>query len=559
MFENSQFLTPVTLWKQFNIDEPLLPSKLSEIRYDKTVYSEYFFSGRSTATGRVRIYGLYVSQEDNKKRNAILYIPGISEKMSYEYINEYAKLGYSVLAVDVYGKRTGGSENHTVYPDDVSYANYETRGRRMDFADDNAKKTCWYEWVSVCKYALKFLKSLNVDKIGIVGLKTGADIAWQLAATEDGISLAVMLFGAGWYAYRGIPKYSDKDLVMDDERRRFVAAVDAHAYAQYVKCPVLYLTSTNNLDFDFDRANDTLARINPEVERYFNYAPALDNYLDEYCKKDEEIFLAKYFGKSKKGLAKAPTVTAEQDGGYISVEVNFAEPEKVVECKVYISEGSLVSAHRNWSSCAVKDDTDAVNGKIKFEYVVSGNFEQVFLFASVKYKDGSGLSSKLIRKKTSGIPQKRANLIYSSINGLDGVTFYDKNSEDNGVFVKTDDCLYLVKGADGIYGAYSPYGLISYKLGEACAKADENSIIKFDLYANEYCKLKLILALINDKTVEEYTLVKEIEAGEVWKNFTVSLGEFKSEEGRTIRDFKKIFALMIESESKYAVNNILLI
>lgn len=558
MIFDSRLLTPISLWKQFNADEPLSSSKIGEIKYDKLAFSEYYFSGRTTKSGRVRIYGLYVSPDDGKKHSALLYIPEATEKMSYESVNEYAKMGYSVLAIDLYGKREG-AENFTVYPADVEYANYELRGRYMDYVDGDATETTWYEWTAACKYALRFLKSLGAEKIGVIGVKSGANIAWQLAATEEDLALAVMMFGAGWSAYKGIPKYSGKDLVMDDERRRYVAAVDAHAYAQYVKCPVLYMTSTNSDEFDFDRASDTLMRINPEVDYYFNFAPALDAYLDEYCKRDEEVFLAKYLGKSKKDFVAVPKVKATQDGAYISIDLEFSEPERVAEYKVYLNEGVLVPAHRNWVACALKDDGEFSSGRLKFEYVLSGRSEQVFIFAVVRYKDGTGLSTKLIKKATEGIPQKRANLIYSSINGLDGITFYDKADENVGIFVNVDECIMLLKGADGIYGAYSPYGIISYKFSEPCCRVDENSIIKLDIYASEYCLIKIILVVKKDGGTAEYVYTKEIDASEVWNNLTVFISEFKSQEGMSVKNFDDIIALKIESESKYAVNNVLLI
>ncbi len=560
MFDNTGFLTPVSLWKNFNCDEPLQASKIGEMRYDSIVYGEYYFSGRTTKSGRVRIYGLYVTPNDSKKHSAILYIPEITEKVSYEQINEYAKLGYCVLAVDLYGKRGGGEENFTSYPEDVSYANYENRGRHLDYVDTDATETSVYEWVAVCKYALKFLRSMeDVDRIGVVGVKEGANLAWQIAATENDLSLAVMMFGAGWSAYRGIHKYSDKDIVMDDERRKFIAAVDAHAYAQYVKCPILYLTATNSDSFDFDRANDTLARINPETEYSFSFAPNFNSYLDEHCKKDIEVFLSKYFNDSVKSLAKAPKLVAEQSNSYISFDLYFDEPERVEECKVFLNEGVLDPSVRNWVTCQVADSSKEGEGEVKFDYVISGNPEQIFALAVVKYKDGTSVCSKLMRKKTGGILPKRANLIYSGKSGIDGITFYDKNSQESGIFVNLSDCIQMVKGADGISGVYSRFGLVSYKFGEPACRMDENSIIKLDVYNDEYCNLKITMVSKSGEDRREFYYTKELDAGNIWKNIVISINEFKTPEGMGIRNFDEIFALRIYSESKYAINNILLI
>ena len=356
MFDTTSFLTPISLWKDFDKSQPLQPSKINEVKYDNVVYTEYYFSGRKTEGGKVRIFSMFVTPDDGGNGNFILYIPQISEKMGYQSVNEYVKLGYSVLAVDIYGKRDG-AENFTVYPEDVYYANYDYRGRRMDFVHESAQKTCWFEWVAVCKYGLVFLRSVNKDaKIGVVGVKDGANIAWQLAATEDDLACAIMMFGAGWNAYRGIPKFSDEDIIMDEERRRYIAAVDAHAYAQYVKCPILYLTATNSQAFDFDRANDTLSRISDGIPYVFNFAPTYNIYLDGYCKADAELFLGKYLRGDRFDFPTRPILNSVQDGNFISFEVDFDKPGEVKECKVFVNEGVLEPALRNWMTCEQKKD-----------------------------------------------------------------------------------------------------------------------------------------------------------------------------------------------------------
>ena len=225
-----------------------------------------------------------------------------------------------------------------------------------------------------------------------------------------------------------------------------------------------------------------------------------------------------------------------------------------------MNEGVIEPALRNWMRCDQKDDGDIKKGKLTFEYVVGGNPKIFFAFAVVRYKDGSSLSSKLICKKTDGVIPKRANLLYSSLNGLDGITFYDINADGKkDVFVQTDDFIRLVKGAENIYGAYSKYGLISFKFNEPGCKLDENSIVKLDVFASEFCVLKLILMTKTDGGTKEFSYSQEISAGASWRNLTVFISDFKSDEGMIVRDFDSIYALRIESEGKYAVNNILLI
>ena len=124
---------------------------------------------------------------------------------------------------------------------------------------------------------------------------------------------------------------------------------------------------------------------------------------------------------------------------------------------------------------------------------------------------------------------------------------------DEGRFIE------LVNGANGISGAYSHCGLISYKFSEPSCKVDENSILKMDFYSAEFCVVRLVFMANTSAGVKEFLYSFDLKSGGFWQNVTVKTGDFKSVEGMSIRDFGSIFALRIESDGKYAVNNILII
>ena len=123
----------------------------------------------------------------------------------------------------------------------------------------------------------------------------------------------------------------------------------------------------------------------------------------------------------------------------------------------------------------------------------------------------------------------------------------------------TDQFIQLVKGADDIYGAYSACGLISYRLGEPSCHLDGHSIINMDVFTSEFCVLKLILMKKVSTGTEEFYFTTELKANSAWKSLTVGVDSFKTEDGRSVKDYDGIYALRIEGEGKFAVNNILLI
>ena len=274
-----KILTPSAIWGEFKGDLPLKDSKVSEMTYDKITYTEVYFSGRETESGRVRIYGLYARPHPlpaGRKLGAVLILPDFCDTVDLETVNHFAKQGYAVLMVDYRGE-TGETVNHTNYPTEIEYANYSKAGEIFK-VERTAMETCWYEWVAVAKYAISYLRARpEVDKIGIVGIKQGGNVGWQALFNEQRVSCFVTLFGMGWQAYKGYSKYEGTDIEMNDERYRWLGGVEAHVYAQYVTCPVLYVAGTNSSEFDCDRGVDTLARVNPSIKCSFNYAPRLRN------------------------------------------------------------------------------------------------------------------------------------------------------------------------------------------------------------------------------------------------------------------------------------------
>lgn len=552
----NSILTKNTLWADFDVSKSLQPSKINEVRYDGITYAEYFFSGRDVNGERVRIFGMLATPDDVKSYNAILYLPDVSESPSFDMIMEYAKMGYAVFAVDLCGK-TDSDKKCTSYPDAISYANYYQRERRMDYVDDTAYQTSWYEWASVGRYAISFLASQpKVKNIGVIGVKHGSNVAWQLAATDDRIACSIMLFGAGWYAYKGHFKFDDdsEGLKITDERRKFIAALEAHAYAQDAKCPILFLSSTNNDSFDFDRSFDTLFRIPDKTDSYFNFAPGYNEYLDNFCKKDVELFLKKYLNDKNTYFPEPPTLKVEQDGRYVTVKISADDSENVTSTKVFINEGVVDPALRNWMPCEQSQQNSD-----EYEYVLTGESTKVFVFATVKYKSGVTISSKLVCLKASPTHSKRSGIVYSSKEGLDGIAFYDKNATRENIFAGPEQFIKLVKGAGDIFGAYSECGLISYKFGEPGCIVDSNSIIKLDVYTREFCSLRLIFMQKTPNGVVEYCYSTEFKANVGWKNLAVRVSDFKTADGMGIRNFEGIYALRIEGDGKFAVNNILLI
>lgn len=553
MIIKNAFLTPTSLWDGFDDQLPLKEAEVNKIKVENTVMTELYFSGRAIESERVRIYGFYSEPGDVDVKGALLYLSGENETIGFDSLKDFVAAGYAVLSVDLYGERNQ-LKNHTEYPQSVSYANIENCGRHKDFVDESAKETCWYEWVSVARYAVSFLKSKGYKKIGVIGDKTGANVGWQLVAFDKRIDCFVSLFGAGWTAYKDELKYSDSpEPERDESFKKYVAAVDAHAYAQYVKTPVLFLTSTNGEFMEFDRAGDTLSRIDKKVPCYYDFSIGYNAHLDEKSEKDVFLFLSEYLSEEKIKLPKNPELTVSDKDGKLRFTVDVDHNEKISAVKLAVNDGVIRSAFRTWK---IYDMKHVGNGNYEFDY--SPLSERTFAFCRVEYTNGAALSSKEACKRGEETRQFVHKLVYSCENGLNGICFQDEKGGDGKAFLKR--VIELRNGAFDIGGAYSPDGLISYAFLENKFALSENSLLKFDIYAEEYAAIKLTLFELDlSGEIKEYLYTGEFKAEKLWQNSLVKITDFKSESGFTVKNYGGIIALGIKSESKFLINNVLVV
>lgn len=552
------------VWKNFDAALPLKESVTGEEVFDNVIYSDVYFSGRETPDGsRVRIYGVYARSKDVSKKSrkaGILILPDASGTVDLELVNVYVKQGYAVLSVDYRGEWEG-VENYTRYPEEISYANYKNAAGETDRVRSTADKTCWYEWVAVAKYAISFLKSKReLETIGVIGVKYGADVGWALAGTDNRVDCFVPLFGAGWRAYRGIGKYSGKELEMNDERLRYLAGVDAHAYAQYVRCPVFYMTATNSRDFDCDRGADTVCRIAEDVPAYVNFVAGYADSLDSCCERNVNLFLAKFLLGFRLDLPVEPKLTArvEDKKVYAEVDLDFSDVMRPKALSVYLAEDGAIPAFREWRVMKLVKSKE--ENKKSFVAELYGNSDFINCFCVVEYRNGITVSSKMAFKKIPRVNARLSNLVYSSQDKLNG--FCACSTEKNataGVFLNDAKPLEYLSCANGIFGVTSQYGLVTYRVNPRRVKLTERSLIMLDICVKEYANVDISLIVGTDADAKDYSVSLELKAGEVWQNVIVKCADFKSEQKRGIKDFSEVLGLKVSCGTRCFVNNVVVL
>ncbi len=550
----NKILTPFTLWEKFSDNLPLNETTLFNESINNAVYNYVYFSGRNVGVSRVRIYGIY-AQQKNVKANTIIILPDVSGKVDVDLVSHFANRGFNVLSVDLAGKREGVSD-FTVYPDKISYANYENSNNTFNSVPTTAKDTCWYEWCAVARYAVSYAKSKAPDaKIGVLGINNGANVAWQLTATDERVSASAFISGAGWIAYKGIFKHSEKDIVFGDERYRFIAGVDAHTYAQHVKVPVFFASTTNSDDFDSDRAVDTLQRVDNQNKCWFNFSVASKDVLDSESLNDIYLFFDKFISGKRVKIPTIPKISAEIDNEEIIYTVEVANSEEVESITLYSSDNDLNPTERVWylqsTPISVQDN------EYTFKRLLYGKVDFDISFAVVKYKNGFTLSSKFNYlevqvESNSKVP----SVIFSSSKMMTSFIVKNLKTKLFGEVFSAENLYDYVKGPYGIIGVNTKNTLISYSIKKFAGSINYNSFVKLDVYTPVPDTLNIKLSSVDGN---EYFVSLNFGGSEGWENVNVPFSEFKTEIGMPIKNFEDIYCVTVYSQGSIIINNFLIL
>lgn len=552
-------LTPVSLWNNFDSTLDIFPVTVEEHEADGVRIERVNFYGRQTEDGRVRIAAAFASDAEAPAQETVIIFPDSNATIDEEVLKFFVGHGYSALMVDYRGQ-WADCHFYTQYPDSVSYANTVSCGRHKDYVDESADKTVWYEWVGVGIYARKYVaERTQSSKIAVVGIRDGGEIAWKLAVAEK-FSCVVPVCAAGWRAYAGLSKYSSAEPELDEERYRFIAGIDSQAYAPYVNCPVLMLCATKDARFDYDRAPDTFSRINPEYikDSAITYSVKCGAAIGVKSAADMFMYLDKNLKNRQVFIPKAAVVNVEVDeDSNLVAKVTFDDQGIVESCRAYLAEDVTDSSVREWNECAFKRKVS----DLVWEYYLNlyEKTSTVFILCYVKYINGFTVWSKMAVKKISGKfrnAQSRCRVMYNNKDGVNGLFVADPAScAIGGIFLPQSAVKpQLVTKAKGISGAYSPYGLATYRMNNPRYAPARGNTLSIDAFCDRAAELTLTLCDIG--TGEEYVCAVGIVGG-VWQSVLLESGSFKTADGVSLAEFSGGMKLVIGCPVPYAVNNIM--
>ena len=552
-------LTPITLWKDFDDSLPLNEEFLPEEEREGAVMRGVYFLGRQTDYGRVKIYGRYYTPLGLESFPAVLILFEAGFPCDEKLVMHFIKKGYAVLGVDYSGEL--GDGRHTIYPRDIDYANYARAGRAMQYVDNTARETSWYEWTGVARYAARWLKERpEVTAAGAVGLRTGGEILWKIAPYAP-IDCFISIGAAGWLAYRDIEKFSENgNVIFSEERHRFIAGIDSQSYAPYVKCPVMMLCAINDKKCNYDRVYDTFQQINPEVEKAILYSAHGNGLIGRHSFVNIDLFLDKFLKKHSVFLSKPVSVSVANENGSFKVRAAYDPMGEVAECGIFYTENTATFKARDWTRKLGDVRMMGKNNTFVFPLDVYVGSEKALVYTFVRYSNGFSVTSK-IQEVNLGEHHRgcmKSRIFYTSEQGTIGFAAFRRRAGSIAdCFSDSDHVdLELLPGYGGIPGVTTRTGIITYRVSEPRFEPSEGASFRFDAWSEKDAVLKVVFY----SDVEEetgYTETFFVQGGGKWKSFLADAADFKSDRGASLASFRGTVSVVFQGEGDVLINNLL--
>jgi len=555
-------LTPVTLWKDFDDTLPFEEEIISQREFDGVCYREVYFGGRKTQDGRVKIYAKYYTPVGVERFPAVLVMFEAGFPSDEQFVRLLLDNGYGVLAVDYCGNM--GAGKHTVYPDDVEYANYLKAGKKMEYVDQTAKETSWYEWTAVARYAARWLSEREeVTKTGAVGLRTGGEILWKITPYSP-ISCFVSVGAAGWLAYRDMEKFSsENNKIFSEERHCFIAGIDSQSYAPHVKCPVLLLCAINDKKCNYDRVYDTFQQINPEVEKAILYSAHGNGLIGHRSLVDLYLFLEKYLKGHSVYLSSPISCNVFRDeNGAFKVRVKYDDMGDAMECGIFFTENTSTYKARDWTRVLADPLTDADKkaASVVLPLDVFEGSEKALVYAFVHYSNGFSITSK-IQEVVLGERHKgrlRSRILFTGENGTPGFAAFRRRARSIADCFSSSESveLKLLPGYGGIMGISSRSGIITYRVSEPRFEPHEGALFQFDAWSEMDEKLRVIFFTDAEEQMG-YEAELDVAGGGKWKKFCLGSVDFKTQKGLPLDDFTNAVSVVFLGKTDVLINNII--
>lgn len=545
-------ITPMQLWKDF---VPMTSNfNANIIRYKTLGYMdvcELYFTALRQQDGDVRVY-TQVYFTKNPSSAVVIIVPEFNKMVDFSYITYYVKAGFNVVTFDIAGKSSAAHFTH--YPSSLQYCNFAQSGEQLNTCRRGVENTCIFNWCKITRQVISlvssFTPSFKPDKILMTAQNSGANILWQVAGVDNRLDGIIPINNTGYDAFNGNDNSVQFALEELGERNLWSVCCAAPAYAKFIKCPVLFLGSSNNRNYKFSSLSDMLKFIPEDVSHYECISMGCsDNLYTQALYTAFNWFDDIANGRRTVVPPKGKFVVLEQRlWVYADFDLDY---DNIVDAKIHVSYGDEVEGVRNWIGYTVRPD---LIGTASQRIKVFDLNEKIFLVCTVFYRNGSMYTSPM---KTI-IPATLGKEIKT--NARNSRMIYDKDFGTNAfypletAFFADKANIHFEKGALGLEGITTDRGsFVCYNI-DGKYITNNDVLLQFDFFTKSSRKIVL---QVEDVNLKSYYATITLPPSEEWQSIKISRTDFVSDQLYPIKSWSSVKSLCFNQAEKVLINNII--
>lgn len=530
-----KFLTPVQLWQDFDpTSAPLDISVEYNTETDGTRVKGAYFTAVTEGDESVRAFAEVKSSAASPKR-AILCVMNSGDQAAYaEGFEELLKRGFAVMTVDVSGV-PDESGRAARYSDGFSYASFAAGEPDRFLAAPSAKNSPVYLWAKIARRAITLLDYFYPKvKVAVMGAKTAADVAWQVAASDNRVSALVALLGD----YSEPPVAEDGDSSNADS---YTMAISAKSAARLVKCPCLLATASNLHGGDVEKINEVASQIPTSRAFALVITPRLNAQIDA----DDLIATYKWLDRTMKGDASPEiALTSSLDEGTLSFALS--SDIKAQSACLYVAYNHTRPEYRHWHEVPMKKHED---GSFSAEIPVWEGDREVYAYATAAFAGGLTYASRALDTLvTSPVPYHTSQFLLDTESDHG---FYADNSARTFVSFKKD--FAVAACPDGVPG-FCGKGVLRTNILSERGRYETAAALHISVYSKDEDEVRVILVKEEEGALVDYVAICRVE-GDEWTRLSLKTDDFKTAELIPMKDWDDLYGIILpDTDDKYYNN-----
>lgn len=415
-FSQEAMDSPAALWRGY--DPESLPLEVESLRAweeDGVALQKLRFTGEIQDGVKTRIFAVQGAPVKGKRLPGVLHIHGGGQTASMEWIRYWTRRGYVAVSFDFCGPQPGRTE----FTDwgAVTHANMSQAAGGLQVRP-TPRESSWFHWAVASRRALTLLSrhpQVNPKRLGIFGVSVGGTLCWMVAGSDPRVRTAAPIYGCGY-------NHDDRNVrwgmpSLSPDLRLFKRVLTPEAHAPSVRCPVLFLNSTNDFHGPMDYSFDTLRAARGPVRQAFT--PRYNHHIEP----EQGANLDRWMDWQLKDAVSFPASPQVRitlgDGGVPTAQVRVDQAREVERVEVYYALRDRMPQARFWrTASATRRDKEW-----RAAVPVMDAAEPLHAFANVHYRSGVCLTSNLLRAVPAQLGPARATLEWTPLleHGRDGL------------------------------------------------------------------------------------------------------------------------------------------